>query len=117
MKRSPLKTGKGFAASVAQRRKVNGQGCLVCAQGPTDPAHLIARSATRIGQEDAKAVIPLCRVHHRDFDDGRLSILEYLEPYWREELAFAVERVGLLSTLQRVTNCRWVPEENERLAA
>jgi transposase-like protein len=56
-------------------------------------------------------VVPLCPACHRAYDDERLSILEYLEPHWRTELAFAVERVGLMSALRRVTNSRWQPEE------
>jgi hypothetical protein len=53
----------------------------------------------------------LCREHHRAYDEERLSILEFLEPRFREELAYAVENFGLLTTLQRVTNSRWVPEK------
>lgn len=110
MKRSPLKPGRGFAASPQQRRAVAGQVCLVCGRSPVDPAHLIPRGVTSVDQDDPLAVVPLCRRDHRAYDDGRLSILEYLEPRFREELAFAVKRVGLLSTLQRVTNERWTPE-------
>jgi hypothetical protein len=35
--RSTLKQGRGFSASVAQRRKVAGQVCAVCQQEPCDP--------------------------------------------------------------------------------
>jgi len=59
-----------------------------------------------IGQEDPKAVIPLCRACHTAYDQGRLSILEHLEPLYRTELAYAVARVGLMTTLRRVTNDR-----------
>lgn len=60
-----------------------------------------------IDQDDPRAVIPLCRPHHRAYDLGTLDVLPDLEPRFRQELAFAVERVGLLTTLRRVTNSRW----------
>jgi hypothetical protein len=64
---------------------------------------------TSLGQEDARAVVELCRRCHRLYDDGKLDLLVWLEPYRLEELAFAVERVGLIATLERVTNERWKP--------
>lgn len=103
-------------ASTRQRVKVAGAACVVCAASPCHPAHLIDKSlASDIGG-DARAVIPLCPIHHREFDEERLSILEYLEPHYRPELAFAVERVGLLATLRRVTNEAWAPVAEERAA-
>lgn len=78
--------------------------------GACHPAHLIDRSLTTIGQDDPRAVIPLCPAHHRLYDDpigtGGIDLLPYLEPHFRVEIAFAVERVGLLTTLRRVTNDR-----------
>ena len=99
---------KSFAASPAQRRKVAGQPCAICLSSPCDPAHLIDRSLTTIGQDDPLAVIPLCRTHHRRFDENGLDILPALEPHYRPELAFAVQRVGLAATYRRVTNRRSV---------
>jgi hypothetical protein len=55
---------------------------------------------------DPRAVVPLCRRHHDAYDHEGLDILPFLEPHFRVELAFAVERFGLLSTLRRVTNER-----------
>jgi hypothetical protein len=98
-------------ASPQQRLAVAGRSCLICGESPVDPCHLIPRGMLEDGQEDARAVIGLCRTHHRDFDQGRLSVLEFLEPHQREELAFAVYRFGLISTLERVTNQRWRPVE------
>ncbi len=95
-------------ASPEQRTFVAGQPCLVNAahEGKVQPAHLIPRGMLTEGQEDARAVVPLCPSCHRLYDDGNLSLLEYLEPRFRVEIAFAVERFGLLSTLRRVTNER-----------
>lgn len=93
-------------ASPAQRAKVAGLACVVCAEQPCDPTHLIPRGITTIGQDNALAVVPMCRRHHRQYDTGILDALPYLEPAWRAELAFAVERLGLLSTVRRVTNGR-----------
>jgi hypothetical protein len=113
---SPLKRGtppkrrKAISpASPAQRKRIAERSCVVCARQPCDPAHLIDRSLG--GTNDERAVVPLCRDHHRAYDEERLSILEFLEPRFREELAYAVENFGLLTTLQRVTNSRWVPEK------
>jgi hypothetical protein len=97
-------------ASPAQREKVKGAPCVVCGNyEAVDPAHLIDRSLLTEGQDDPRAVISLCRTHHREYDDGLISVLEHLEPRHREELAFAVERFGLISTLNRVTGLRWEP--------
>ncbi len=95
-------------ASPEQRAAVRSRRCLVDAshEGKTEPAHLIPRRMLEVGQEDARAVVPLCPTCHRGYDSGELSLLEHLEPRFRVELAFAVERFGLISTLRRVTNER-----------
>lgn len=98
----------GFSASKAQRAKVRDAECIVCGWHECDPAHLISRA--KGGGDDPLDVVPLCRADHRGYDTGRLSILEYLEPNHREELAFAVKRVGLLTALQTLTNSRWEPK-------
>ena len=82
----------------------------MCGADSPDPAHLIARGVTSIDQDDPLAVIPLCREHHTALDTGMLDVLPYLEPRFREELGFAVKRVGLVSTLRRVTNDRMIGE-------
>ncbi len=98
-------------ASSEQRAAVHSRRCLVDGshEGKTQPAHLIPRSMLEEGQEDARATVPLCPVCHRLYDSGELSLLEYLEPRFRVEIAFAVERFGLISTLRRVTNDRYAP--------
>ena len=98
-------------ASREQRRKVEGALCLRCAgdasTGPADPAHLVPRS---LGSgDDTLDVVPLSRLCHREYDDGRLSLLEYLEPRYREEVAQAVRHVGLVRALEQLTNERWAP--------
>ncbi len=95
-------------ASPAQRARVKGKACIVCAQGPCHPAHLIDRSLG--GGDDPRAVVPLCPLHHREYDEAGLDLLRWLEPRYREELAYAVELVGLVATLRRVTNDRWAAE-------
>ena len=103
-----MKRGGGFKASPAQRNKVKDEVCLVCGLGPCDPAHTISRAMG--GDDDPRCVVPLCREHHRAYDTGQISILEYLEPRWREEVAYAVMLVGLVTALQQLTNERWNPE-------
>lgn len=111
------KTRKAISpASTAQREKVAERACVVCREPGCDPAHLIDRSLLTEGQDDPRAVVGLCRGHHRAYDDGQLDLLPYLEPHWREELAFAVERFGLRATYQRVTGGRLDDLESRRAA-
>lgn len=106
-------------ASPAQRKATAERACVYCAQhaGSCHPAHLIPKGLADDGGGDLRATVPLCPTHHRLFDEGELSILAELEPHWREHLAYAVERVGLLPTLRRVTNQRWAPVVESRDAA
>jgi hypothetical protein len=76
------------AASVEQRRKVAGLGCLVCGRSPVDPAHLVPR---RLGGCDSRdCVVPLCRAHHRSFDSGLLVLAPYVMPEYEGELLHAL---------------------------
>lgn len=95
-------------AAPAQRAAIKDRACVVCRNhaGHCHPAHLIDRSLCTEGADDPRAVVPLCPRHHRDFDEHGLDLLPFLEPHFRTELAFAVARVGLLTTLRRVTNDR-----------
>ena len=99
-----------LAASEAQRRKVAGKYCVVCWQLPTDPAHLIDRSLAPDPEGDPLRVVPLCRRDHDEYDRGGLDLLPYLLGYGRE-LGRAVELVGLITALERVTNRKWMPCE------
>jgi hypothetical protein len=90
-----------FAASEAQRAKILGAACVVCQQtkGIT-PAHLAARSLG--GCDDPDCVVPLCWMHHRAYDTGRLELLPHLEPRWRAEVAHAVLHLGLVGAYYRL---------------
>jgi hypothetical protein len=111
LRRGPWRkpTGNGQAgprrpplrASEAQRRKVVGTACIVCLQtkGIT-PAHLAPRSLG--GCDHPDCVVPLCWLHHRAYDTGRLALLPYLEPSWRIEVAHAVLHLGLIGALRRL---------------
>jgi hypothetical protein len=104
-----------------QQQRVRGLACIVCGEytGCCHPAHVIDRAiVSREAADDERAVVPLCFPDHRAYDDGRLDLLPYLEPGWRDSLEWAVGAVGLLRALCRVTNHRWVPEpEHEEAAA
>jgi hypothetical protein len=91
-----------LAASEAQREKIIGRWCVVCQQtkGIT-PAHLAPRSLG--GCDDPDCVVPLCWMHHRAYDTGRLELLPYLEPRWRAELAHAVTHLGLVGAYRQLT--------------
>lgn len=96
-------------ASTAQRNKVKFAACIVCGrdgyEAKIDPAHIVPRGLGGCDHEDC--VIPLCRAHHQAYDDGRLDLLPHLEPRLRTELGHAVEHLGLIAALERITNTRW----------
>jgi hypothetical protein len=108
--RSTLRQGRGISpASKAQREKVRLVPCIRCGTDGCHPAHVIDRSLG--GDDDPRAVVPLCPRCHRLYDDGAISILEHLEPHYRVELAYAVVLVGLVAAIERTTNERWAPRE------
>lgn len=104
-----MRRRSSFAASPAQQEKCHGAFCLVCDRTPCDPAHVIDRSLITRGQDDALAVVALCRTHHDLYDRHELDILPELERWGRDELAYAVLRFGLISTLKRVSATDWKP--------
>lgn len=126
MKRSPLRRRTGLRRTAAlvppahpkkrraiseatpkQRLRVKYASCVVCGTSPCHPAHLIDRSLCPQDADDPRAVIPLCPRCHRAYDEQNLDLLPY-ESRFREEMAFAVRRFGLMRTLRRVSNTRWV---------
>jgi hypothetical protein len=87
-----------------------GNACLVCWRSPTDRAHLIDRSLAPDRHDDPARVVYLCREHHERYDAHALDLLPHLEPRHRRELARAVELIGLVGTLERVTGASWAPK-------
>jgi hypothetical protein len=124
--RIPLQRGEGprarrcrasiSPATPAQRERVKDRACIVCAAHPCDPAHLIDRSLAPGGGDATVMVVPLCRSCHRDYDEGSLDLLSYLEPHWRDAVAVAVEEIGLLRTLKRITKSTWIAVPSEETA-
>ena len=102
---------RSFAASAQQREKVADQPCIVCWQSPCDPAHLIPRSLAPDHGGDPIRVVPLCRRHHTDYDEGALDLLPHLTWAWRHEVSHAVQICpgGILGALERITNTGWGP--------
>jgi hypothetical protein len=99
-------------ASPEQRAKVMTRACIVCRKhaGSCHPAHLIDRSlAPTEMADDPRAVVPLCPEDHRAYDEEKIDLLPYLEPHFREEVAYAVEQVGIMRALRRLSGDRWVP--------
>lgn len=86
-------------------------GCIVCWRAPADRAHVIDRSLAPDAGGDMLRTVRLCRHHHTEYDDHRLDLLPYLAKTHRAELALAVELVGLVTTLERVTGKTWAPVE------
>jgi hypothetical protein len=105
---SPLQPTASMAATDAQRAAVAGRSCIVCGSDRRiDPAHLIPRSLGGCG--DPLCVVPACRRCHRTHDRGELDLVQYLEPAWRPQLAHAVEHVGLIGALRRISGGRQDP--------
>jgi hypothetical protein len=85
----------------AARAKIRGEKCRVCYHPNVDPAHIIPRSQVRPGiGENQDNIVPLCRTHHRAYDEGQLDLLPYLT---RTEQATAVFLVGLEAAYKRIT--------------
>jgi hypothetical protein len=104
-------------ATPAQRERVREKACIVCATHPCDPVHLIDRSLAPSMGDVTRMVIPLCRLCHLDYDDGDLDLSPYLEPYWRDAEASAVEAVGLFRALKRITKSTWIIVPTEEASA
>ena len=106
---TPLERTSVAPASAVQRAKVAGLRCLVCgAMTRIDPTHLVPRSLG--GCDEADCVVPLCRVHHRAYDQGGLDLVAHLEPRWRREVAHAVGHLGLVGAQRRLSGRRSVGE-------
>lgn len=102
-------------ATPGQRARIADRACTVCGEhaGHCHPAHLIPRGASKPdAANDERMTVPLCPECHRLYDDGPLDLLPHLEPYWRDAIVAAVEAVGLMAALKRITKRRdWVPVE------
>ena len=98
----------------AQKERVRDLACIVCARhaGECDPAHVIDSGSIPIEvANDIRAVVPLCRRCHFEYDEGDLDLSPHLEPRWRDTLEWAVGAVGLFAALRRITGRRWAPVE------
>lgn len=102
-----------MSASRAQQAKVRGMaGSIVSAQYPVDPAHVWPRSLG--GCADPLCVVPLTRMEHTAYDEGRLDLLPYLLAHGLvAELCHALGHANgdLLGLLNLVTGERFVPEQ------
>ena len=75
--------------------------CRVCGRDPVDAAHIIPRSLAPNGAEQQDNIVPLCRSCHRLYDEGFLSLEEYLTA---AEAACAVLLAGGLRAALRVVS-------------
>jgi 5-methylcytosine-specific restriction endonuclease McrA len=113
---APKRRGSISPATPAQRARVKDRACIVCAAHPCDPAHLIDRSLAPSAGDDVRMVVPLCRPCHHDYDEGDRDLSPYLEPYWRDAIACAVEAIGLFRALKRITKSTSVVVPSEEAA-
>jgi hypothetical protein len=104
-RRTPLDRRPLALPSGAQRAAVRGARCIVCGTATAvDPAHLVPGPLG--GCDDPLCGVALCRAHHRAYDRGRLDLVPYLEPRHRAQAAHAVEHVGLVGALRRLSGTR-----------
>lgn len=118
LKRSAPKSRRGAIspATPAQRARVKDRACIVCAAHPCQPAHLIDRSLAPEAGDRVVIVVPLCPPCHYEYDEGSLDLSPYLEPHWRDSVAAAVEAVGLLRALKRITKATWTVVPSEQVS-
>lgn len=88
-------------ASSLQRAKAR-EGCRVTGAQHADPAHVVDRSLG--GCDDPLCVVPLSRIVHDAYDRGEVDLLPYLS---YAEQAHAVEHLGILRALKRITGSEW----------
>jgi hypothetical protein len=105
---SNLKRGSCGRTTDAQKERVAGGACVVCRgyAGECHPAHVVPRShpkMTEAAANDVRAVVPLCFVDHRLFDEGQIDLLSYLEPGWRDSQEWAAGAVGLATAMRSIT--------------
>lgn len=104
-------------ASAAQRKKVKELHCLVCGmdrfETKIDPAHVYASRYAHCECPDG--VVPLCREHHRIYDDlnSSFDLMPYLLNGWRTELVHAIVEHGArpFHVFEIVTGMQWAPLE------
>lgn len=125
LKRSAPKRRRGgiSEASKAQRAKVRDLACLMCGRDrhegvKIDPAHVWARG--KGGCDHPDCVVPLCREHHREYDENRLDLLVVLisAGYWTE-LAHptACHEVSPTRIVEELTGQHFVPADLNQLEA
>jgi hypothetical protein len=103
LKQTPL----GHCTS-AQKARVAEQVCVVCGEywNECQPAHVVPRGHPKmsdVAADDVRAVVPLCWVDHKLFDEGKIDLSLHLEPAWRDSQAWAAGAVGLASAWRSIT--------------
>jgi hypothetical protein len=59
-------------------------------------------AAEQPSNPESVRLVPLCWLHHRAYDTGRLELLPHLEPRWRADVAHAVLQLGLVGAYRRL---------------
>jgi hypothetical protein len=103
LKRTPL--GR---CTPEQRERIESQVCIVCGEwfDACEPAHVVPRGHPKmsaVSADDVRAVVPLCHADHRLFDEGKIDLLPYLEPAWRDSQEWAAGAVGLATAMRSIT--------------
>lgn len=95
------------------RAKVDGeQRCRLAGEGPCDgpleAAHTVGVSTDDTPTVQPYDIVPLCKLHHARYDARRVSILHVMT---LEEQAAAVQKLGLIRALRRLTSGSTEPVE------
>lgn len=94
------------------RAKVESEGrCRLAdahCSGPLAAAHVTGRAHDAEATVQPCDIVPLCTEHHGAYDSRRVSILEVLT---LEEQAAAVQKLGLIRALRRLTSGSTEPVE------
>ena len=110
MERKPSRLRKTLLGRCTdeQKERVANHVCIVCGLffDRCDPAHVIPRGHPKVSADaanDVRAVVPLCRRCHDEFDEG-MDLLPYLEPNWRDSQEWAAGAIGLASAYRAITD-------------
>ncbi len=93
-------------ASDAQREKVAGRACLVCARTPVDAAHLVPQRLGG-GCADPTCVIGACRACHNQWDAGGFDLRPYLGDGFQAELEHALTHVSATALERALSGGGW----------
>lgn len=91
-----------------QKERVAGYACIVCGKhvDECEPMHVVDRGHPKMTEDaanDVRAVVPGCHWCHLEVHEGKVELLAYLEPDWRNSQEWAAGAIGLASAYRALT--------------